>query len=123
VHTDAGKYLFYSRLNIHDRGSDGYIHLHIGLGQDFCEQLVSETAVREPRSGRLVFRLRREASNEGLDLAILNLAAEYQLRTPYQQLEAERTGIQPKPETAAPSQRQRRRLPRSFWGPSGIRDL
>jgi phage terminase large subunit GpA-like protein len=117
VHVDSGKHLFYTRLAIPEKSADGYVHLHIGLGKDFCGQLVSETATRDKRSGRLVFRLKKESANEALDLMVLNMAVEYQLRAPYAKLEAERLGTEAKTEPANPGPRRRRPNP---WGPGGI---
>jgi hypothetical protein len=78
-------------------------------------------------TGRLVFRLAKEGSNEALDLIVLNTAAEYQLRVPYAKLEAERDrvkGTVPKPEEASSEKRSdgtsRRQRSRSFWGPGGL---
>jgi phage terminase large subunit GpA-like protein len=142
IHTDVGKSLFYNRLAIQERDSDGYIHLHMGLGREFCEQLLAEVTVRDKRTGRLVFRLQRERSNEALDLMILCLAGEVSLRAPYDKLECERLGVEklpvsndtgklePKAEAMSndtppppPPPRRRRVIRPGFWGPGGIRGL
>ena len=127
VRTDCAKQLLYERLRIHDRGTDAYIHLHSLTTEDFCRQVTSEVAVRDPRSGQLRFRLSKEQSNEALDLLVLNLAAEYALRVPYDRLEAERRGLAVLPPeelktnalSPRPAPKPRPRRP-SIWGRGGI---
>ena len=127
IHTDAAKQLFYERLNIHDRDGDGHVHLGLALSEEFLRQLVSETATKDARTGQLRFKLAKDVSNEALDLAVLNVGAEYALRSPYDALEAQRRGIEKLPEeeikTSALSPRPPRKfrpLRPSIWGRRGL---
>jgi phage terminase large subunit GpA-like protein len=88
IHTDAGKFLFYSRLAIDKPDQAGFIHLHNALDEEFCRQLLAETAVEDRRAKRLVFRLVSDGvRNEALDLFILAMAAAEWIKFPFERLD------------------------------------
>jgi phage terminase large subunit GpA-like protein len=88
VHTDAGKFQFYSRLAISDPAQAGFIHIGKNIDEEFCRQLLSETAVEDRRAKRLVFRpVTQDIRNEALDLMVLAMAAAEWIRFPFDRLD------------------------------------
>jgi phage terminase large subunit GpA-like protein len=130
IHTDATKQLFYTRIRIDDREAEGFVHIHTLIGADFLRQVTSETATRDARTGQIRFKLMKNASNEGLDLCVMAVAAEYHGRPRYDTLEAERRGVATLPPeemqqhalSPLPPRKPRPRRP-SIWGRGGIGNI